>query len=201
MARPKATPEQREQIRRSIQKAAAAIYREQGIGGISARAVAKEAGVSVGAIYAHFGDLTGLMQSLWTGHVQRQNELFEHVAKAQETPVHRIRALLTEYLRFGIENSELYRHAFMFVRPEGHEKPVPEPPTSTSFAALLKQAIEDGQEDGTVTMSHPDTIIQLLWSGLHGAIALPINFDRLDFIPSGEIADAMVEMLVKTVRV
>ena len=201
MARPKATPQQREHIRLSIQKAASDIYRANGVSGISARAVAKEAGVSVGAIYAHFEDLTGLMQSLWTGHVERQNEKFEQIAEAQETPLNRIRALLTEYMRFGIENADLYRHAFMFVRPESHEKPVAEPPTSTSFAALLKQAIEDGQESGAVAMSHPDTITQLLWSSLHGAIALPINFDRLDFMPSSEVSEAMVEMLMKTVSV
>ena len=200
MARPKATPQQREEIRRGIQKAAAAIYRDKGIGAISARAVARDAGVSVGTIYAHFGDLTGLMQSLWTGHVERQNQNFEDLAAKHRAPLERIGALLSEYLRFAAENAELYRHAFLFVRPESHDKPVPAPPASVPFAALLCQAIVDGQKEGTIEQGDPSTLTQLLWSGLHGAVALPINFDRLDFKPTGEIADAMVDRLIKSVR-
>jgi len=42
--------------------------------------------------------------------------------------------------------------------------------------------------------------VQLLWSGVHGCLALPINFDRLAFTPTGEVAKAMVEALVKAVR-
>ena len=200
MARPKATPEQRAEIRRGIQTAAAAIYRAKGISGISARAVAKEAGVSVGAIYAHFGDLTGLMQSLWTGRVERQNQNFIAVAQSHDAPINRIGALLSEYLTFAAENADLYRHAFMFVRPETLEKPVPQPPVSITFGELLLRAVEDGQAANEIAPGDPQLFMQVLWSGLHGAIALPINFDRLDFTPTGEIADAVVDMLLKAVR-
>lgn len=200
MARPKATPEQREEIRRGIQKAAAAIYRANGIGGISARAVAKEAGVSVGAIYAHFGDLTGLMQSLWTGRVDKQNAVFRMIAAEHERPLDQITALLREYLNFGTANAQLYRNAFLFVRPESHETPEKQSPQSMEFAALLTRAIRSGQANGDVIEAEPETIMQILWSGVHGAIALPFNFDRLDFAPASEIAETMVEALVKAVR-
>jgi len=199
MARPKATPEQREEIRRGIQIAAAEIYRANGISGISARAVAKEAGVSVGAIYAHFGDLTGLMQSLWTGRVEKQNAVFRETAAAHEAPLDKITALLCEYLRFGVANIQLYRNAFLFVRPESHDAPEKQPVGSMEFAALLLEAIRAAQKTGDVVQSTPETVLQILWSGLHGAMALPLNFDRLDFQPTGEIAASMVDALVKSV--
>jgi len=156
MARPKATPEQREEIRRGIQLAAAAIYRETGIGGISARAVAKEAGVSVGAIYAHFGDLTTLMQSLWMGHVDKQNAKFEAVAQEHADPVERMSALMRAYLNFGIKNAQLYRSAFLFVRPESHDTPEVQPLASMAFGALLIAAIQEGQSAGTVMPGEPE---------------------------------------------
>ena len=108
MARPKATPEQRAQVRRSIQAAASEIYRDGGIGAISARAVATKAGVSVGTIYSYFGDLTGLGRSLWTGRVAEQEDKFRALAAQHQDPVARLRALLDAYLAFGIEQSELY---------------------------------------------------------------------------------------------
>ena len=65
MPRPALTEEQRRESRRRIREAASALYATSGLGDISARAIAKEAGVSVGTIYSHFGSLAELMQSLW----------------------------------------------------------------------------------------------------------------------------------------
>lgn len=201
MARPKATPEQREEIRRGIQNAAAELYRAKGLGGISARAVAKDAGVSVGTIYAHFGDLTGLMQSLWTGHVERQNQKFVEIASAHLDPVERLGALLSEYLRFGTENAALYRNAFMFVRPESHEEPKALPPHTVSFGDLLGGAVSEGQSSQQIRPGDVDELVQILWSGVHGCLALPVNMDRLSFKNSGVLSDPMVEALIKAVQV
>jgi len=199
MARPKATPEQREQTRRVIQEAARTIYRAKGINGISARAVAKEAGVSVGAIYAHFDDLTELMQSLWTERVEKQNEVFKQIATQNPDPLLRISALMSAYLEFGLSNKQLYRNAFLFVRPEAHEKPDLQPVKSIVFAELFTAAIEEGQAAGEICSGPPEVLMQILWSGLHGVIALPINFDRLDFTPTSDIAEVTVETLIQSI--
>ena len=65
MARPTLTDEQRRATRQKIRKAASELHAELGIANISARGVAERAGVSVGTLYTHFGNLTTLMQSLW----------------------------------------------------------------------------------------------------------------------------------------
>lgn len=199
MARPFSTPEQREEVRRKIRHAAAGIYRRDGIAAISARSIATEAGVSVGAIYAHFGDLKTLMQSFWTGHVERQNERFRALAASHPEPIARLRALLQAYLEFGVENSELYRNAFLFVRPDSHEKPQPVPLDAVDFPRLLVQALREGQAAGRIVAGDPAQLAQILWSGLHGCLALPANIDRIAFSPVKEIAPLMVEALLRTV--
>ena len=65
MARPTLTKEQRAEIRSRIRKAATELYPESGLSDISARGIAKRAGVSVGTIYSYFDNLPELMQSLW----------------------------------------------------------------------------------------------------------------------------------------
>ena len=199
MARPAATPEQREIVRRKIREAAAHIYRQHGIAAINARGVAERAGVSVGAIYAHFGDLTGLMQSLWTGHVERQNAKFGDIAKRERDPVKRLRALLLAYLEFGLDNAALYRNAFLFVRPESHEKPEKVPLTKFSFPALLVEALREGQKTGAIESGDPAHQAQILWSGLHGSLALPLNIDRIAFADPKHLARVMVETLLRGV--
>lgn len=179
MARPKATPEQRAQVRRSIKRAAAELYREEGLAGVSARSVAKKAGVSVGTIYSYFGDLAGLGRSLWEGRVAKQDEVFREVARQHDDPLARIEALLEAYLTFGIEQHELYRSVLLFVRPKGEGKPEQQPVNAFAFPTLLKSAIEQGQTAGQIRSGDADNLTQLLWSGAHGAIALPINLDRV----------------------
>lgn len=200
MARPKASPEQRAEVRRSIQQAAVEIYRAEGLSGVSARAVAKKAGVSVGTIYSYFGDLTGLGQSLWEPQIAQLETEFQAVAAQHQDPLARIEALLRAYLDFGIQQATLYRNALMFVRPAAQDKPEKRPVDEIAFPTLVKAAIEEGQAEGTITAGDPDVLAQLLWSGVHGALALPVNMDRLALKPSKDLIEPTLAALMKTLR-
>nr|WP_070961461.1 TetR/AcrR family transcriptional regulator [Hyphomonas sp. Mor2] len=201
MARPKATPEQRAEVRRSIQRAAAELYREEGLGGVSARSVAKKAGVSVGTIYSYFGDLAGLGQSLWEGRIAKQDEVFREIAAQHDDPLTQIEALLDAYLTFGIEQHELYRSVLLFVRPEGMGEPEQQPVSAFAFPTLLKAAIEAGQAAGQIRGGDPGDLAQLLWSGVHGAIALPINLARLELKAVAEVKAVTVAGLMRMARI
>lgn len=201
MARPFSTPEHREEVRRSIRSAAAELYRDEGLAGITARRVAQKAGVSVGAIYAHFDDLAGLMQSLWMGRVERQNARFVEITTGCQDPVLRLKRLLEDYLQFGIGNAELYRNAFLFVRPGSHPKPLALALETQVFSRLVMEALVEGQAQGRVVPGDPAHLAQVLWSGLHGLLALPSNLDRLAFAPPADIAGMMAEVLIRGVTV
>lgn len=201
MARPKATPEQREQVRRSIQSAASELYRAGGIGAISARAVAAKAGVSVGTIYSYFGDLTGLGRSLWTGRVAEQDDKFRALAAQHADPLERLRALLEAYLAFGIEQSDLYRNVLLFVRPGDLAKPDKEALTGFAFPTLLLAAIKEGQARGQMIDGDADDLMQVMWSAVHGALALPVNMERLDLKPAERLVAATVDGVMRMVQV
>ena len=197
MARPKASPEQRAEVRRSIQQAAVALYRAEGLGGVSARAVAKKAGVSVGTIYAYFGDLKGLGQSLWEPQIAELEKDLQAVAAAHADPLERVEALLRTYLTFGTEQAELYRNALLFVRPGTLDKPDKQPLSAFAFPSLLAAAIEQGQTAGTMIAGDVNVLVQILWSGVHGALALPVNMDRLDLRPADAVSEPIVEALMR----
>ena len=101
MPRTQATPEQKEEARRVIRQAAADVYNSVGVGGVSVRAIAKKAGVSVGTIYTYFGNLQGLMESLWSGPVQGYIDRLNTIAEAHTDPVERIEALMRAYIEFA----------------------------------------------------------------------------------------------------
>ena len=200
MARPKASPEQRAQVRRSIQQAASDLYRAEGLSAISARAVATKAGVSVGTIYSYFGDLTGLMQSLWTGPISALEDELRALAQRVSDPKARIEALLRAYLAFGVEQSVLYRNALMFVRPSALGTPEKQPLDQFAFPTLLRAAIVQGQSDGVIISEDPDKLVQTLWAGVHGALALPVNLDRVALQPAADISDVCIRALMRALE-
>lgn len=196
MPRKPATDDQRQAARRTLQKAAAGLYAESGAAAISARAIAQRAGVSVGTLYAYFGSLQGLMQSLWMEPVEVINAQLARLATETADPVQRLRALLNAYVEVALSRPELFRGAFLFVRPDTLPKPAREPFEDTPFAALLAAAIREGQESGTVRGGDPGELAQVAWAGVHGCLALPVNFDRLDFAEPAKLASRMIEIVM-----
>jgi AcrR family transcriptional regulator len=196
MPRKPATEDQKQAARRRLQKAASGLYAELGATGVSARAIADRADMSVGALYLHFGSLQGLMQSLWQEPLETINRQLEQIAADHPDPVQRLRKLLEAYVEVAVERPELFRGAFLFVRPETLPKPERAPLASAVFAALLADAIAQGQSSGVLAPGDPGRLAQLAWAGLHGALALPINFDRLAFDNTRALTSDMIALLL-----
>ena len=196
MPRPALTPEQKQENRRRIRQAAAALFAENGISSISARAIATKAGVSVGNIYANFDSLTELMQSLWKEPLNRLLSEMEVTAAKSIDPEQRLRKLIDQYVTFATEQHAVYRGAFMFVRPQSLDKPSKVDVEEDRFFTLFKQTIKDGQASGQFVSGNATQLTHLLWAALHGAIALPVNLDRLDLTPSDQLAKQMGKFML-----
>lgn len=200
MPRTQATPEQKEEARRVIRQAAADVYNSVGIGGVSVRAIAKEAGVSVGTIYTYFGSLQGLMESLWSGPVQRYIDRLNSIAEAHFDPVERIDALMRSYVEFARKNSEIYRGVFLFVRPLGQAVKDKTPAAQANFASLVIAAIKEGQEGGQIAAGDPTEVAMMIWGSLHGCIALPHNFSRSDFGDTSPVLERLITTTIASIR-
>ena len=183
MPRPALTPEKREATRRRIRQAAAELYASDGKTDVSARAIAEKAGVSTGTLYQYFDNLRELLQSLWKEPVSRFLEDFLAISQRTSDPRKRLRKLLGAYIAFATGEDQLYRGAFLFVRPDSHPKPTPVALKEDRLFSILRGAVADGQKAGVFRKGDPSKITQLLWAGVHGSIALPTNIDRLALDP------------------
>ncbi len=201
MARPKASPEQREEQRSRLRQAAADIYNEEGIGAVTVRSVCKRAGVSTGTLYSYFSNLEALLQSFWIEAVDRANRRLDTIIAENPAPPSRVRALLQAYVDFAFTEPEVFRGAILFVRPASAPTPPTEPAEALPFYRLLRDAIEAGQSGGDFRAGDADTMAQVFWAGIHGALALPIHMDRYQVKPVGELAPAMVDALIATLSV
>ncbi len=118
MPRPALTEEQKRATSNKIRAAAAKIYRDNGVKNITVRGVAAEADVSVGTVYAYFGSLSELLQSLWREPVKDLIKQMEALATDIECPKARLEALLAAYQDFSQAKEPVFRNSFLFVRPE-----------------------------------------------------------------------------------
>ena len=200
MARPAATEEQRQEQRDRIRRAAADVHRELGVSGLTVRAVAKRAEVSTGLIYRYFANMSDLMRSIWIGPVVEFGRQVDMITEKGEEPLTRIESLLTAYLDWAAANPEVLRGLLLFVRPGPIELPELQAPQDLALHRALQAAIVEGQAARTVRPGDPTELTQVLWAGVHGALALPINLDRYAMTPSSELGPAMIGALVSSLR-
>lgn len=85
----------------------------------------------------------------------------------------------------------------MFVRPDSHDKPVQVELNDDRLFAIFANAVAEGQKQGVFRSGGSRKLAQTLWAGLHGAIALPANVDRLAFDPPEKLARHMIDVLLE----
>lgn len=192
MPRPALTDEQRKVIRRTIREAAARLYADNDLTKVSVRAIAEQAGVSVGTVYAHFGSLSELLQSLWRQPVRKLVEQMTQIAENVSDPAEQLAAFLQAYVRFSVEEPQVFRRALLYVRPESVQPPEQAALSSDRFFRLIRQAISQGQEAKLFRPGDPDMLAQMVLSAVHGALALPVNWHRLALQPGTEVAEQTI---------
>ena len=199
MARPEATTEERAEQRQRLRVAAAELHREGGLSAVTVRAVAARAGVSTGLLYSYFGNLSDLMRSLWMAPIAQLGRSLREVEESTPEPAVRIRRLLETYVDFVVHNEETHRGLLLWVRPPNATTDRNDDPDDLVLFAALRRAVEDGQRSGAIGDGDPRTLAQLLWSGVHGALALPINTDTYDLDDGPILAAEMIPALVRSI--
>lgn len=196
MGRRAASIDERKEQRDRIRRAAANLYDEGGLPALSVRAIARRAGVSTGLLYSYFADMSDLMRSLWLRPVGEFADEVAAIVESESDPLVRIEQLLGAYVAWVHRHPEVHRGVLLFVRPPTGDTLSQQPVDQLALPRALRSAVIEGQKTATIRAGDPDELAQVLWAGVHGALALPINLDRWEFVPPDELATAMIDTLV-----
>ena len=112
------------------------------------RAAAARSGMAPSAPYAHYRDREQLLQARWREPARDAAREIASVAEATADPVERIRLMLEVFLRLAENHPEVYRGAFMYVRPGSRPKPEARPLSEIELHRRLAAAIADGRKLG-----------------------------------------------------
>lgn len=169
---------EREEKRRRILDAAKTLFLEHGFEKTSIRNIADHIEYSPGTIYLYFKDKNELLLAL---HTEAFDLFGKHLSQNihQLTPIERLAQMGKNYISYALQNPELYELMFLMRGPIDSlvckEEPWEE--GLQSFESL-RTAVRDCHAEGYLTAYEVDHATLLIWSFVHGLVALH-NRNRL----------------------
>jgi AcrR family transcriptional regulator len=183
---------EREEIRARILDAARELFASEGYEHVTMRRIAEAIEYSPTTIYNHFEDKDDLVRALCEDDFSRLLQVFREEDPPAD-PVEWIRRLARAYARFGLELPNHYR--FMFMTPHKKDDDGPLSPGDQSFE-VLRIAVARAIETGQFRRGNVDTVSQVLWSSVHGVVALLITLPR-DLWPMAPAAADLVDQTIE----
>ena len=158
----------REDLRATILDSARELFLEEGVEAFSMRKLAARVGYSAASLYQYFPGREAILRELI-------DESFRAFAAAQAQaardgdaadPAEELRRGLRNYVRFGLENPNHYRLAFM--------APTKSEPTQTGQMAFeaLRRRVQACMEAGVFRPVEVELAAQSLWVAVHGVTSL-----------------------------
>ena len=157
--------------RAAILAATEAVLLAEGIEGVSIRKVAERCGFTAPTIYHHFGDKTGLIDTVLEERFREVLAIMQAIERGPDAAVY-MRETGQAFIAFALENPDHYR---LLSVPRGADQAVP---SAEQARDLVKGALEDLAREGTLATADIEEAFQLVWAVMHGVISLHLMAPR-----------------------
>jgi AcrR family transcriptional regulator len=148
------------------------ILSKEGLAGLSLRKVAKKAGVSHAAPYAHFADKQALIAAISTeGYHRLYEQLSVMVESHKDNPQQMLVEMGWAYTQFAVKDPEHFKIMFSDIIEQEKDYPEFREMALKSFD-LLVTLVKECQETGTLPPGPADMVAVRLWSLVHGFVLL-----------------------------
>ncbi|MDY6997391.1 MAG: TetR/AcrR family transcriptional regulator [Actinomycetota bacterium] len=184
-----------EQLREEILDAATTLLLEtDDAKAVSIRSVSQRVGVTPPSIYLHFADKEALLDAVCCRYFEKLDEQMQAVEGAGRDDVPVVEVLRAQglvYVRFALQNPELYRIATM-----GHGRPGSDVDVTLNSSAFahMRASIETLIADGSYPPGDPTTLALEMWATVHGVAALLIS---RPYLPWGDVEE-FVDRVLRT---
>jgi AcrR family transcriptional regulator len=147
------------------------LFAEQGYDGVTMRALATGLGCSPMTPYRYFENKAEIFRAVRAAGAARFANALENAVRGLTTHREKLSALTRAYVRFALAEPHAYRIMFELDQdqPPPEERDIDLRSWRVMHAAV-EAAIEDGVLDGD-----PQVVAHLLWSGVHGLVALHLS--------------------------
>jgi AcrR family transcriptional regulator len=159
-------------LKNALIKAGVDILAKDGVSGLSLRKVAKKAGVSHTAPYAHFTDKQALIAAISTEGFRQLYERVSSVAEEYKTePSRQLVEVAWAYVQFALDDRDRFKVMFSGVLEKEKEYPEFVKESQRNFQ-LVKMVVEANQSAGVLRSGPSDLMALSAWGIIHGFIML-----------------------------
>ena len=163
----------KEDLKKEILKAARELFSEQGWESTSIRNIAEKIEYSPATIYLYYKDKNEIIFDL---HREGFRLLVNYlgVLNGVTEPFERLKAMGRAYIRFALENQDMYKLLFVMEEPMKHVASCAAQDWDEGDNAfgLLMQAVNDCQKIGYFKKLQPVNLSFVIWSTMHGLCTL-----------------------------
>lgn len=183
----------RERIREEILTLASSIVAKEGLQGLQARRIAREAGCSVGSLYNIFGDIDGLIiaTNIETVSALEKALLASFSATEGKSIDDRLLDLALTYCRFALENLNSWKAVFEHHLPADQEVPPNYRADQARLLSLIAKIISGEIDDRKLR----ERGARALFAAVHGIVALSVD-NKLEAFEEGKMQEE-VRFIVK----
>jgi AcrR family transcriptional regulator len=191
-------------LKNALIKAGIEILAKEGANGLSLRKVARKAGVSHAAPYAHFADKQNLIAAIASDGHKQIFERFEAIqALYPDKPLQQLIAGAWAYVDFGLEAPDHYKVTFSGVIQDEHSHSEFVEYSQRNMQ-VLRTIVEQCRDAGVLSTDNVDSELQAvgIWGLLHGLVLLIIQGQvPSDLMKKTQPKDMLITALRQVVRV
>jgi AcrR family transcriptional regulator len=167
---------EKEALKALILKGAKKLFLEKGIEQTTIRNIADEIDYSVGTVYVYFKDKNAILHDLHSIGFQELGSNFQELFIIED-PMERLRKMGIVYIKFGIENQEMYDLMFNVKAPMEYLEKSDNDLWDEGVATfdLVKKTVEECINKGHFGGHDVESLSFMIWSLVHGMCCLEIR--------------------------
>jgi AcrR family transcriptional regulator len=159
-------------LKNALVSAGASVLAKDGVGGFSLRKVARKAGVSHAAPYAHFADKQALLAAISTEGFKRLYAAMDSAIEPFEgNPLGKLAVGAWTYVEFALQDPDQFKITFSGVLEKEKEYPAFVEISQQTFHRVVA-IVEECQRAGILRESRPDLMAVTIWGQVHGLVSL-----------------------------
>ncbi|WP_047432865.1 TetR/AcrR family transcriptional regulator [Chryseobacterium indologenes] len=167
---------EKEALRLLILNAAKKLFVEKGIEHTTIRNIADEINYSVGTVYVYFKDKNAIFHDLHSVGFKELGKAFKELFELED-PMTRLKKMGSVYIKFALENSEMYDLMFNLKAPMDYleEQKYDLWPEGSETFGYVKKTVEDCMNHGHFQDHNSEALSFMIWSLVHGMCSLEIS--------------------------
>ena len=161
-----------EEFREALCDSATRLFAEHGYEGVTMRALATDLGCSPMTPYRYFENKAQIFAAVQSAAFARFAAALEDKDRDDVSHPRRLRAMCWAYVDFALEEPHAYRIMFELDQSKvpDHTDKMQDLRSWTFMHTAVEEAVAAGALSGD-----PDVLAHLLWSGVHGLVALHLS--------------------------